>query len=89
MDHIATNPEEGAVIPDTGGLRKIRWGRDGGGKRGGVRIIYFYCKAGMPLYLMSVYAKAEQENFTSEQKRTMIALSDQLKQMHRTKGSQS
>jgi hypothetical protein len=54
-----------------------------------VRIIYFYYNAGMPLYLMSVYAKAEQENFTLEQKRGMTALVDQLKQQHRTKGGHS
>ena len=89
VDYIAGNPEEGVVIPDTGGLRKIRWVREGSGKRGGVRVIYFYYNAGMPLYLMSVYAKAEQENFTVEQKRTMTALVDQLKQQYRDKESQS
>ena len=37
--YIAGNPEAGAVIPDTGGVRKLRWGRAGSGKRGGVRVI--------------------------------------------------
>lgn len=89
VDHIAANPEDGAIIPDTGGLRKIRWGREGSGKRGGVRVIYFYYNAGMPLYLISVYAKAEHENFTPDQKRTMTALVEQLKQQYRAKGGQS
>ena len=42
VDFIAANPDAGDVIPDTGGLRKIRWTRPGMGKRGGVRVIYFY-----------------------------------------------
>ncbi|GHU12587.1 hypothetical protein AGMMS50225_20780 [Betaproteobacteria bacterium] len=38
---IAQNPNAGDVIPHTGGFRKVRWSRDGKGKRGGVRVIYF------------------------------------------------
>jgi hypothetical protein len=37
--YIAGNPKAGAVIPDTGGVRKLRWGTAGSGKRGGVRVI--------------------------------------------------
>jgi mRNA-degrading endonuclease RelE of RelBE toxin-antitoxin system len=39
---LLLRPEQGAVIPGSGGLRKIRWGVDGRGKRGGVRVIYFW-----------------------------------------------
>jgi hypothetical protein len=39
VDYVAANPEAGDVIPETGGLRKVRWGRQGMGKRGGVRVI--------------------------------------------------
>jgi hypothetical protein len=39
VNHMAANPEAGDVIPETGGLRKVRWGRQGSGKRGGVRVI--------------------------------------------------
>jgi hypothetical protein len=42
VDFIARNPEVGKLIPETGGVRKVRWGRQGSGKRGGVRVIYFY-----------------------------------------------
>ena len=42
VDFIASNPQAGDVIPETGGVRKVRWGRQGSGKRGGVRVIYFY-----------------------------------------------
>jgi hypothetical protein len=40
VDFIARNPEAGDVIPETGGVRKVRWGRQGSGKRGSVRVIY-------------------------------------------------
>jgi putative transcriptional regulator len=55
---IASHPTAGDVIPETGGVRKLRWTRAGSGKRGGVRVIYFYHDAGRPLYLLMVYAKA-------------------------------
>jgi hypothetical protein len=42
VDFIARNPEVGDLIQETGGVRKVRWGRKGGGKRGGTRVIYFY-----------------------------------------------
>ena len=38
---IATHPNEGVLVPGTGGVRKLRWGRTGAGKSGGVRVIYF------------------------------------------------
>ncbi len=52
VDHLALNPEDGDVIPGTGGIRKVRWGKAGTGKRGGVRVVYFYHNANIPLYLL-------------------------------------
>ena len=42
VDYVARNPEAGVVIPGTGRVRKLRWGRSGSGKRGGARVIHFY-----------------------------------------------
>jgi hypothetical protein len=39
---VGSNPEAGEIIPETGGVRKIRWAREGMGKRGGARVIYYY-----------------------------------------------
>lgn len=39
---VGANPESGEVMPETGGVRKIRWAREGIGKRGGARVIYYY-----------------------------------------------
>ena len=64
IDHLGTNPQDGDVIPGTGGIRKLRWGKAGAGKRGGVRVIYFYHNADMPLYLLLAYAKAQATDLT-------------------------
>jgi hypothetical protein len=76
---IAGNPVAGDLITDTGGVRKIRWTRAGTGKRGGVRVIYFYHDETRPLYLLMVYAKARQENLTPDEKRTVRSLVAVLK----------
>lgn len=82
VDYIARSPEAGDVIPDTGGIRKVRWKRGGTGKRGGVKVIYFYHDDDMPLYLLLIYAKAQRENWTQDDKRRVQALVSALKQAH-------
>ena len=79
VEFIARNPEAGDVIPETNGVRKIRWARSGTGKRGGARVIYFYHNAGRPLYLLMVYAKARKEDLSPEEKRAVRALATVLK----------
>jgi hypothetical protein len=83
LDFIAANPDAGDVIPDTGGLRKVRWGRAGTGKRGGVRIIYFYHDDTMPLFLLLIYAKTERENWTRDEQRRARVLTESIKQAYR------
>jgi len=46
VDFIARNPEAGDLIPETGGVRKVRWVRQGTGKQGGARVIYFFLPSG-------------------------------------------
>lgn len=82
IDFIAANPDAGDLIPDTGGLRKVRWGREGSGKRGGVRVIYFFHDAAMPLYLLMIYAKAQREDLSPDGKRQAKALVATLKQAY-------
>ena len=83
VDFIAANPEAGDVIADTGGIRKVRWSRPGSGKRGGVRVIYFYHDDAMPLYLLLVYAKAQRENWTPDEKRRARDLVADIKRTYR------
>ena len=68
---LLDNPEAGAVIPGTGGLRKLRWSAEGRGKRGGVRIIYFPLLSRSVILLLLLYAKNEQDDLTPEQKRIL------------------
>ena len=64
IDYLASNPLAGDVIPGTGGVRKLRWGLERRGKRGGARIIYFYHNAGMPLFALTAYAKNQQSDMS-------------------------
>lgn len=62
---IAANPNAGDVIPGSGGCRKVRWTRQGQGKRGGARVIYFVA-SGQTIWLLIVYAKAKFDNLPAE-----------------------
>lgn len=83
IDFIARNPDAGDVIPGTGGVRKVRWRRQRSGKRGGVRVIYCYYGSGIPLYLLTIYAKAVREDLAPAEKRAAMALVSLLKQARR------
>ena len=62
MGWLAVHPESGKVIPASGGLRKVRWAAKGHGKRGGVRIIYFWWISADRILLLDIYAKGDQAN---------------------------
>ena len=62
VNYLAYHPTAGVLVPGTGGVRKLRWGLEGRGKRGGARVIYFFHDMDMPLYLLTAYAKNEREN---------------------------
>ena len=64
---LVEHPEEGAIIPGSGGLRKIRWSGSGRGKRGGSRIIYYWATNKGQILMLFIYAKNERDNLTSEQ----------------------
>ena len=57
--YLFENPETGDVVPGSGGVRKIRWSRKGGGKRGGLRVIYFFKKSESEIWLLTIYSKTE------------------------------
>jgi hypothetical protein len=66
VDHLSRNPTAGDLIPGTGGVRKIRWGLQGRGKRGGARVVYFYYNTSFPLFALAAYAKNEREDLSQE-----------------------
>lgn len=56
---LLENPKLGAAIPGSGGIRKLRWGRKGHGKRGGLRVIYSVDWSDRAILLLAIYAKNE------------------------------
>lgn len=58
VSFIAANPEAGDVVPGSGGVRKVRWGYAGHGKRGGVRVIYYNRLADGEIWLLMIYGKS-------------------------------
>src|ERR1017187_2893212 len=81
--YLAYNPTAGDVIPGSGGVRKVRWGLEGRGKRGGARGIYFFHDMEMPLYLFSAYAKNEREDLEQSEIKAYHKLSEILVEIHR------
>jgi len=61
---IALNPDAGAVIRGSGGVRKVRWAREGTGKSGGVRIVYLARNEAGEVYLLTIYAKSKSETLS-------------------------
>ena len=60
-------PDQGAVIPGGAGLRKLRWRAEGRGKRGGLRIIYYWAPSHDTCLMVYVFAKNEQGDLTRQQ----------------------
>jgi hypothetical protein len=59
---LAEAPESGAVVPGSGGVRKLRWAQPGRGKRGGIRVIYYAKTREGVIWMLTIYAKNEEEN---------------------------
>jgi hypothetical protein len=68
---IGSNPEAGELIPETGGVRKLRWALAGKGKRGGARVIYCYHSECLPVFLLAAYAKNEKANLSKAERNGM------------------
>jgi mRNA-degrading endonuclease RelE of RelBE toxin-antitoxin system len=68
---LLARPDQGNVIPGSGGLRKLRWSATGRGKRGGTRIIYHWHPASHRIILLFVYAKNERDDLTPSQREAL------------------
>jgi hypothetical protein len=71
---LLLRPEQGSVISDGAGLRKLRWAAPGRGKRGGVRLIYYWEPKSEKFYMLYLYAKNEQGDLTSAQLKVLAKL---------------
>ncbi|MEQ8953538.1 MAG: type II toxin-antitoxin system RelE/ParE family toxin [Gammaproteobacteria bacterium] len=57
--YLIQKPDAGDIVRGSGGVRKVRWSRGGGGKSGGVRVIYFWEKSESEIWMLTIYAKSE------------------------------
>lgn len=71
---LLLRPEQGAIIPGSGGLRKLRWAGRGHGKRGGARIIYYWFVDEGVIYLLFAYAKSTAADLTPAQVKVLRRL---------------
>ena len=65
---LGMNPEAGPVVPDAGGVRKLRWAAEGRGKRGGVASSTIFHSEALPLFFLTVYAKNQKANLTKAER---------------------
>ena len=77
-EHLALNPAAGALIPGGAGLRKIRWPGSGRGKRGGVRVVYYFRSKTNRLFLIFGYRKNECEDLTQAQLNSLGGIIERL-----------
>lgn len=84
---LAHHPAAGDLVPGTGGIRKLRWGLEGRGKRGGARAIYFYHDMDMPLFALAAYAKNEQADLSQQDRNDFRQLTSLLVKTFKRKAS--
>ncbi|KAF1029271.1 MAG: Toxin HigB-2 [Pseudomonas sp.] len=71
QEYLANNPTVGDVIQGTNGLRKVRWGAQGKGKSGGVRVIYYYLCAAYQIRLILIYRKGIKDDLSVVEKKIL------------------
>jgi mRNA-degrading endonuclease RelE of RelBE toxin-antitoxin system len=74
---LVANPELGVLIPRTGGLRKMRWRAEGRGKRGGLRIVYYWAYDPQVILMLYLFPKNVREDLTEEQRRVLCRVVEQ------------
>ncbi|HWU60704.1 MAG TPA: type II toxin-antitoxin system RelE/ParE family toxin [Ensifer sp.] len=71
VSYLAANPDAGAIMPGTGGARKLRFAGRGKGKSGGYRVITFYADADIPVFLLDVFSKDTQANLSKAERNAL------------------
>lgn len=74
QEALLRRPAQGDLIKGTGGIRKLRWGDEGHGKRGSLRVIYYVHVAGELFLMLYVYRKNEQKDLTADQRKMLAAV---------------
>ena len=76
--YLAQFPLAGDLIEGTGGVRKLRWAREGMGKRSGVRVVYYFHSERIPLYILTVFAKNERSDLSMAERHELAKLAKRL-----------
>lgn len=71
VEFVGANPNAGDLIPETGGVRKLRWALPGKGKRGGARVVYLFHNERLPVFLLAMYGKSEKANLSKAEQNVM------------------
>ncbi|MCH7980978.1 MAG: type II toxin-antitoxin system RelE/ParE family toxin [Proteobacteria bacterium] len=69
--YLMDRPDAGSIIRGSGGVRKLRWGLQGKGKRGGVRVVYYWITKHQQILFLTAYAKNEAANLSRDSIRSM------------------
>jgi len=82
---LAHNPHAGDILQGTGGVRKVRFAREGGGKSGGYRVVYFFHSPDIPLFALNIFAKNEKANISPAERNALKELAALLVAAYRTR----
>jgi hypothetical protein len=80
QEHLTVQPDTGAMIKGTGGIRKLRWAGAGQGKRGGVRVIYYWAMGKGRILLLFMYPKGERDDLSSAERKILRRIVEQEEQ---------
>ncbi len=75
---LARRPDTGKIIPRSGGIRKVRWAGSGRGKRGGLRIIYYWHVADEEIWMLLAYPKGEKDDLSADEIKKLKRLVDEF-----------
>lgn len=78
INYLATYPTVGVLLQGTGGIRKVRWKREGTGKSSGVRVIYYFHNERYPLFLLTIFGKSEKVNLSQAERNELAKLTHVL-----------
>jgi hypothetical protein len=79
VDFLAVNPDAGHLIKNSGGVRKVRIAKEGGGKSGGYRVLTGYVGPEAPVYLLAAYAKNDRDNISAAERNALAEVMELIK----------
>lgn len=83
ISHLAQNPDAGTLMRGTGGVRKLRWKKEGVGKSGGVRVIYYHHDLTIPLFLLSIYGKSQKGSLSKAERNQLKKVTTAIVEAYR------